>query len=425
MALIASVSDSIYLPSYASGSPAVDLVEIIGGQTVALQLDPLADNNDAADNVGTDVEDTDDSVGLNSLTIVSEDAAPQLATGDNAGSEAIGETPPNEETVPEDRNGEQTADADTVSLHGIDVSEHNGEIDWEAVAESGKVDFAIIRCGYGQDVAKQDDKKFVRNVSECERLGIPYGVYLYSYATDTDKALGEAHHVLRLLDEHHPSLPVYYDLEEKSIAETGRDNIASIASTFCDAIADAGYTPGIYANTNWWNKYLTDPVFNEWDKWVAQYNHECTYDGDYSVWQYTDAGSSDGIRSRGLDMDLLSSATIPANIFYIGEATASGVSVLPNADGSAKMFDEYKLDIVNTSLSSLSGLTVRADVDGISCSVDIQSSNELPVNGKATVTATIPKDFDVSTLKNNSIGITITGLDENGNSVSDVTSITI
>lgn len=63
---------------------------------------------------------------------------------------------------------------------GIDVSEHNGQINWEQVKASG-VEFAIIRCGYGQNKTGQDDKQWIRNVTECERLGIPYGVYLYSY----------------------------------------------------------------------------------------------------------------------------------------------------------------------------------------------------------------------------------------------------
>ena len=74
---------------------------------------------------------------------------------------------------------------------GIDVSEHNGIIDWAQVKASG-IDFAIIRCGYGMDQTDQDDKQWLRNVTECERLGIPYGVYIYSYATNTDRAKSEA-----------------------------------------------------------------------------------------------------------------------------------------------------------------------------------------------------------------------------------------
>lgn len=86
---------------------------------------------------------------------------------------------------------------------GIDVSEHNGKIDWKKVKADG-IDFAIIRCGYGMDDPEQDDDYWEYNVSECERLGIPYGVYLYSYADSTTRASKEADHTLRLLEGHNP-----------------------------------------------------------------------------------------------------------------------------------------------------------------------------------------------------------------------------
>ena len=83
---------------------------------------------------------------------------------------------------------------------GIDVSQHQGKIDWEMVKISG-IDFAVIRCGYGMDQTDQDDDQWLRNVSECERLGIPYGVYLYSYADTVEKAKSEADHVIRLIKD--------------------------------------------------------------------------------------------------------------------------------------------------------------------------------------------------------------------------------
>ena len=115
---------------------------------------------------------------------------------------------------------------------GIDVSEHNGVINWEQVKASG-IDFAIIRCGYGMDQTDQDDKQWVRNVTECERLGIPYGVYIYSYATNTERARSEAEHVLRLIQGRNLSYPVYFDMEDKS---TETADHAAIAQTFCSII---------------------------------------------------------------------------------------------------------------------------------------------------------------------------------------------
>ena len=98
----------------------------------------------------------------------------------------------------------------------IDVSYHNGTIDWEKVKSSG-VQGAILRCGYGDNIASQDDKQYKRNADECTRLGIPWGVYIYSYAKNTTQAKSEAEHVLRLVAPYKDkmSYPVFYDLEEK------------------------------------------------------------------------------------------------------------------------------------------------------------------------------------------------------------------
>lgn len=179
---------------------------------------------------------------------------------------------------------------------GIDVSKHQGKIDWEKVKADG-IEFAIIRCGYGMDQTDQDDEYWEYNVSECERLGIPYGVYLYSYATDTTKAASEAQHVLRLLKGHTPSYPVYLDMEDDKTVNLGSTMLGNIAKTFCDTVSAAGYRVGIYSNLNWWTNYLTSPVFNNssWSKWVAQYNSECKYTGTYDMWQCTSTGSVDGI----------------------------------------------------------------------------------------------------------------------------------
>lgn len=183
---------------------------------------------------------------------------------------------------------------------GIDVSEWNGVIDWETVKSSG-IDYAMIRCGWGMDEKSQDDKYWLRNVEECERLGIPYGVYLYSYATNTERALSEAKHVLRLIDGYDPSYPIYFDMEDKS---TIGSDLPAIAKTFCDTISRAGYPVGVYANLNWWNNYLTDECFSQWYKWVAQYNTSCDYTGKYEMWQYTSSGSVPGIEGR-VDMNYL------------------------------------------------------------------------------------------------------------------------
>lgn len=189
---------------------------------------------------------------------------------------------------------------------GIDVSEHNGRIDWQVVKRAG-VEFAIIRCGYGQDYESQHDDRWLDNVRGATAAGIPYGVYLYSYADTVAKAKGEADHIIRLLRESNckPEFPIYYDLEESSLESSKKvPLLAEMAFTFCSEVSRAGYTPAVYANTNWFNNYLTDPVFDAWGRWVAQYNSVCTYKGTYQMWQCTSDGYLAGLSGNNGRVDL-------------------------------------------------------------------------------------------------------------------------
>ena len=204
---------------------------------------------------------------------------------------------------------------DGVTAQGIDVSEYQGRIDWDAVKASG-IDFAILRVGFGApSFGGRVDYQFNRNISECERLGIPYGVYIYSYAFDNQQAADEASMVIDCLSGHNPRLPVYYDLEDNKIIADGRQSgIASRAQTFCNKISAAGYKPGIYANLNWFNNILTDPVFKSgsWDHWIAQYNSKCDYTGNYSIWQYKSNGTVSGINGN-VDMNY---AYVDVSLYY-------------------------------------------------------------------------------------------------------------
>ena len=220
---------------------------------------------------------------------------------------------------------------------GIDVSEHQGVINWEKVKASG-IDFAIIRCGYGMNLSNQDDAQFERNASECERLGIPYGVYLYSYANTVERASSEADHVLRLIKGHKLSFPVYFDMEDSS---TAGSNYAALAKTFCGKIEKAGYPVGVYANLNWWNNRLTDTCFNNWYRWVAQYYSTCQYKGNYAMWQYTSSGSVNGINGR-VDMNYLIgypdnhglfTSSVEEGTYTIGNLS-SGSDILSIADST-------------------------------------------------------------------------------------------
>ena len=177
----------------------------------------------------------------------------------------------------------------------IDVSYHNGTIDWVKVKAAG-ISGAIIRCGYGDNIASQDDKQWKRNADECTRLGIPFGTYIYSYAKTEEQARSEAQHVLRLIKGYKLSYPVYLDLEEPGT----QSGAAQRMKIFADIIEKAGYWCGLYCNKSWWDNYLKF-VGGRYTKWIARYNNTLGMDG-VDMWQYTSDGSVSGISGR-VDMN--------------------------------------------------------------------------------------------------------------------------
>lgn len=187
-------------------------------------------------------------------------------------------------------------------LKGIDVSTHNNVVDWEKV--KGQIDYAIIRCGFGMDQEDQDDKYFKRNVEECIRLKIPFGVYLYSYANTVEKANSEAEHVLRLVNPYKDkiSMGIWYDIEDKIQANLDKNFLKNIITTFCNKIENNGHCVGIYANKNWLENKIDDYLKQRYVIWIAQYNSKCTYTGKYHMWQYTSDGAINGISGR-VDMN--------------------------------------------------------------------------------------------------------------------------
>ena len=148
---------------------------------------------------------------------------------------------------------------------GVDVSKNNGTINWQSIKNAG-YEFAIIRLGYGNDEIKQDDNQFVINVKECERLGIPYGVYIYSYALNLNEAKSEVNHTIRQLKHVGTNFKygVWFDMEDadnykKRHGMPSNQMLVDICYTFCDAIEKAGYYTGIYASSSWLNNQLNNP----------------------------------------------------------------------------------------------------------------------------------------------------------------------
>lgn len=169
-------------------------------------------------------------------------------------------------------------------MKGVDISVHNGNVDFNAL-KAGGIQFVIIRCGYGSDYAFQDDERFAENVRKADAAGMPWGAYLYSYALNQDMAKSEAQHVLRLLGGRKPAYGVWYDVED---AQQAGADLVSLCETFCMAIEAAGLYVGVYSTLSWWNSRLNNSRLDRWDKWVAQWNSMCEYAKPYGIWQNTD-----------------------------------------------------------------------------------------------------------------------------------------
>lgn len=189
-----------------------------------------------------------------------------------------------------------------MAIKGIDVSEFQGSIDWAKVKADG-IKFAILRCGYGMNIKGQDDKYIERNIQECERIGMPFGVYLFSYANTIEKAKSEAEHTLRIIKGHTLAMGVWYDIEDNNTSgSVSKETLTNIINTYCNTIKNAGYNVGIYANLNWLNNKIGASIQEKWPVWVAQYYKECQYKKDYIMWQYSSSGKVDGI-SNNVDMN--------------------------------------------------------------------------------------------------------------------------
>ncbi|WP_267490467.1 GH25 family lysozyme, partial [Collinsella aerofaciens] len=260
-----------------------------------------------------------------------------------------------------------------VVARGIDVSNHQGTVDWNKVKAAG-IDFAILKVG---PVYGKPDDSFERNAAECERLGIPYGVYYYSYARSVEDANKEADRTLAWLGGHHPSLPVYYDLEDSYILQDpdfSKDKLTQIAQTFCNRMEAVGFKSGIYANLNWLNNYLNSPSLNGYDHWVAQYNWRCDYAGSYSFWQYSSSGNVPGVNGR-CDMNYCFNGSLlnvddskmhiqyEAHVSNIGWMSSKRDGSTAGTTGQSKSVEDLKVGILNPVEDG--SVQINANVSGI------------------------------------------------------------
>ena len=205
----------------------------------------------------------------------------------------------------EDGEVQYMQDGQVVSHKGIDVSKHQGNIDWTKVAADG-VEFAFIRVGlrgYGTEGKLVEDEYFEQNIKGALQAGIKVGVYFYSQAITDAELLEEANLVLEKVKPYNVELPIVYDVEKVSGGK-GRANDLSVeertrlTALFCQTIQDAGYKPMIYHNMEMGTLMLDLSQLESYDKWFAYYNDELYYPYAYKVWQYTEKGAVDGINEE-------------------------------------------------------------------------------------------------------------------------------
>ncbi len=194
---------------------------------------------------------------------------------------------------------------------GVDVSQYQGEVDWQAVADFG-VEFAILRLGYrgyGEEGTVNLDETFHQNMEGAKAAGLEVGVYFFSQATSVWEAKEEAYFVLEHLEGYSLDLPVVFDWEfithtssSRTAGQSGR-SITLYAQVFCDEIEREGYQPAVYFNQDLGYLYLDLSELSDYPFWLASYRDVPTFHYHFDIWQYSHTGTVDGIEGA-VDLNL-------------------------------------------------------------------------------------------------------------------------
>lgn len=188
---------------------------------------------------------------------------------------------------------------------GVDVSRHQGIIDWDKFLEDEHSDFVIIRAGFGNN---NIDAQAVRNVTECERLGIPYGLYWFSYALTPEMARREAEYLSDFVGSHKPLYPLVYDFEYDSVAHAvrngvkiSRDFVLNCTEQFCHRLEELGFYAMFYCNNDYYQRYYqASKVAEKYDMWYARYAN--SPGRPVTLWQTSESGRVKGIQGK-VDLD--------------------------------------------------------------------------------------------------------------------------
>jgi GH25 family lysozyme M1 (1,4-beta-N-acetylmuramidase) len=183
----------------------------------------------------------------------------------------------------------------TIELDGIDISKHNGVVDWNKVRDAGKK-FAFIRlgwCGWDGSIASNNglDSMFHTNMKNAITAGIDVGIYLYSYAKTPQAAEVAANETLEIIKPYELKYPIAFDMEDTSDSGVRYDKMSksdnsAIINSFMNTIKSANYFPILYTYTSFIQNYVDTSLLTQWDVWIAQYAKSVTYKGKYTIWQH-------------------------------------------------------------------------------------------------------------------------------------------
>ena len=192
------------------------------------------------------------------------------------------------------------------SKFGIDISRHNGKIDWNAVKSSG-VDYVIIRCGYrgSSSGALITDQNFQSNIKGATAAGLKVGIYVFSQAINEVEAVKEASLAVSLAKGYKLTYPIFIDTESSG-GRADKIDVATrtaVVNAFCQTVQSAGYQAGIYASKSWFEQKLSMGSVGNYRIWLAQYAAAPTYSGRYDMWQYSSKGTISGINGK-VDLNL-------------------------------------------------------------------------------------------------------------------------
>lgn len=232
----------------------------------------------------------------------------------------------------------------------IDVSEWQGNINFAQVKKSD-ISCVILRAGFGRE-ASQIDSTFEANYKKAKAAGLKVGAYWYSYADSVADAKREATACLTVLKGKSFELPVFYDMEDGSQTSFSKSTLTAMAEAFCEAVKTGGFTPGVYANLNWFTNYLDyKSLKSKYIIWLAQYNTKAQLDCD--IWQYSSGGKVSGI-SGNVDMNVIyNDKVVGSTTASSGTVTATTTTNFETASVQALLMLANRLGVIKQTISAI------------------------------------------------------------------------